>query len=109
MANGGVGKSSIVHMLREEIEKDDKLKDFKYVEVDAWRISGKSVRQGILEEINYGLDCPYPPEELEDMLYNIRHVETSNIKKFYRNHWWKISIASALLSVGLFCQIVYHV
>ena len=101
----GVGKSSIVHMLREEIEKDDKLKDFKYVEVDAWRISGKSVRQGILEEINYGLDCPYPPEELEDMLYNIRHVETSNIKKFYRNHWWKISIASALLSVGLFVKL----
>ena len=101
----GVGKSSIVHMLREEIEKDDKLKDFKYVEVDAWGISEKAVRQGILEEINYGLGRHYTPEELEDMLYNVRYVETSKLKKFYRDHWWKISIASALLSVGLFVKL----
>ena len=103
----GVGKSSIVHMLREEIEKDDKLKDFKYVEVDAWGISEKAVRQGILEEINYGLNCPYPPEELEDMLYNVRHVETNKLKKFYRKPWWKISIAIVVLSVALFAVSEY--
>lgn len=39
----GVGKSSIVHMLKEEIKKDKELKDFEYVEVDAWGISGKSL------------------------------------------------------------------
>ena len=103
----GVGKSSIVHMLREEIERDDKLKDVKYVEVDAWGISEKAVRQGILEEINYGLDCPYPPEELEDILYNVRHVETSKLKKFYRKPWWKISIAIVVLSVALFAVSEY--
>ena len=101
----GVGKSSIVHMLHEEIERKDELKDFKYVEVDAWGISGKSVRQGILEEINEGLGCPYPPEELEDMLYNVRHVETNRLKKFYRDHWWKISIGIVPLSVGLFIKL----
>ena len=67
----GVGKSSIVHMLREEIEEDEELsRKFKYVEVDTWGISQKSLQQGILEEINEELDNKYPPEKLEDKLYN---------------------------------------
>ena len=68
----GVGKSSIVHMLSEAIAKDGQLTDFEYVEVDAWRISGKSLQQGILEEINAKVrDPPFTSEALEDKLYNI--------------------------------------
>ena len=98
----GVGKSSIVHMLREEIEKDDMLKDFKYVEVDAWGISGKSLQQGILEEINEQLGQPYPPEKLEDRLYNVHHVETVRIEKFTK--LW-IPIIGPILVAGIIISI----
>ncbi len=84
----GVGKSSIVHMLKEEIENDKELKDFEYVEVDAWGISGKSLQQGILEEINSNLGFPYTQEELEDTLYNIQQVDTIEFRNLFRSYWW---------------------
>lgn len=84
----GVGKSSIVHMLEEEIKNDKELKDFEYVEVDAWSISGKSLQQGILEEINAKLKFPFKQEKLEDKLYNVHQVDSMEIGKLIRNYGW---------------------
>jgi len=84
----GVGKSSIVHMLKEEIENGEDLEGFEYVEVDAWGISGRSLQQGILEEINANLGFPYSQEELEDTLYNIQHVDTVQFRNLFRSYWW---------------------
>lgn len=84
----GVGKSSIAHMLEEAIASEKELKDFQYVEVDAWGISGKSLQQGILEEINSKLKFPYSQEELEDELYNVKHVDTVEFKNLFKSYWW---------------------
>ena len=84
----GVGKSSILHMLEGEIKKDEKLKDFKYVEVDAWGISGKSLQQGILEEINAKLKFPFGQEELEDKLYNVHQVDSIKFSKLLKSYGW---------------------
>jgi len=84
----GVGKSSIVHMLKEEIKNDEELNDFKYVEVDAWAISGRSLQQGILEEINAQLDFPYKQEKLEDELYNVHQVDSVGFNKLVKSYWW---------------------
>ena len=92
----GVGKSSIVHMLDEAIKNEDELKDFEYVEVDAWGISGNSLQQGILEEINAKLGFPFKQETLEDKLYNVRQVDSLEIGKLLRNYGWIWIVIGAL-------------
>ena len=99
----GVGKSSIVHMLKEEIKNDKELKDFEYVEVDAWGISGKSLQQGILEEINAKLDFPYKPEQLEDKLYNVHQVDSVEFTTLIKSYWW-IWGAIGALSIPVLLQ-----
>jgi hypothetical protein len=94
----GVGKSSIVHMLEEEIKNDKELKDFEYVEVDAWGISGKSLQQGILEEINAKLKFPFKQEQLEDKLYNVHQVDSVEFTKLIKSYGW-IWVAIAGLSI----------
>lgn len=72
----GVGKSSIVHMLKEAIDKTEELKKFKYVEIDAWGLSGVSLQQEILEETNIQLGKKaYKQNEIEDELYNVQQVD----------------------------------
>lgn len=96
----GVGKSSIVHMLHEEIEEDEELsRKFKYVEVDTWGISQKSLQQGILEEINEELDCKYPPEKLKDELYNVRQKEVNELKKMPKYVWATLAIIVTIISI----------
>ena len=84
----GVGKSSILHMLKEEIKNNSELDDFEYVEVDAWGISGKSLQQGILEEINAKLEYPLKQEVLEDRLYNVHHIDSIESNKLFKSYWW---------------------
>lgn len=79
----GVGKSSIVHMLKEKIEDGVLSKEFTYVEVDAWSLSGESLQQGILEEINHQLGDVKNQQEIEDDLYNIKEVESTNFNKTF--------------------------
>ena len=95
----GVGKSSIVHMLREKIEKE-KSDEYKYVEVDAWGLSGESLQQGILEKINSQLgDSAIPQQEIEDELYNIKEIESMNFTKIPKK---TISITAVLaIAFGL--------
>ena len=76
----GVGKSSIVHMLKEKLETEEYCNKYKYVEVNAWGLSGESLQQGILEEINsqLGKKDGIPAQEIEDKLYNIKEVKYVN-------------------------------
>lgn len=93
----GVGKSSIVHMLREAIKEDEKLKDFKYVEVDAWGLSNTSLQQGILEEINMQLGPVYESNDLEDRLYNTRQVDVFR-KDAIKKSWWLLPVIGAVVA-----------
>ena len=108
----GVGKSSIVHMLKEEIEKGGELENFEYVEVDAWGISGKSLQQGILEEINAKLQRgplkrnPFKQEELEDKLYNVHHVDSVELNKWFNNHRGLWGLIAVLVIVGLITSLI---
>ncbi|MEX0598375.1 MAG: P-loop NTPase fold protein, partial [Candidatus Paceibacterota bacterium] len=95
----GVGKSSIVHMLSEEIENGELSKEFTYIEVDAWGLSANALQQGILEEINSQLEV-YDQSELEDQLYNVTEVESINYKNaFLRN--WPLVVIVVGISIGI--------
>ena len=94
----GVGKSSIVHMLQEELK--EKPKDYKYVEVNAWGLSRDSLQQGILEEINSQLGkVAIPQQEIEDDLYNIREVESINRKKTLQSFTIIFGIATSIIVI----------
>jgi len=98
----GVGKSSIVHMLKEAIEKDEKLKDFKYAEIDAWRLSDTSLRQGLLEEINAQLGPVYKSDDLEDKLYNTQQVDVFSIHTLKKLRWMipLVGVVATILALG---------
>lgn len=91
----GVGKSSIVHMLREEIDNGILGKEFAYVEVDTWGLSKDALQQGILEEINSHLKA-YKQSAIEDFLYNEREVESRDYKAILKRLWFFGGIASAI-------------
>jgi len=96
----GVGKSSIVHMLKEDIETGKLSKNFRYVEVDAWGLAGNSLQQGILEEINSKLKT-YKQWEIEDALYNVHEVESIDYKKILTK-FWPVWLAIAGIGFGIF-------
>ena len=83
----GVGKSSIAHMLRDRIRDGESLKGFGYAEVDAWGLSPESLPQGLLEELNSQTGSPYKQEEMEDMLYNQRHVQHAGLRRPKGRRW----------------------
>ncbi len=87
----GVGKSSIAHMLQDEIKNGDTLRGFEYAEVDAWGLSPKALPQGLLEALNSQLDSPYKPGDLEDMLYNERQVQHTRLHGL--KTWWWLALA----------------
>ena len=98
----GVGKSSIVHMLRERINKGGGLEGFEYAEVDAWGLSSESLLQGLLEELNANLGFPYNRKDLEDMLYNERQIQRTRLRSL-KSGWWLVfaGIVAALPVVFL--------
>ena len=91
----GVGKSSIVHMLRERIKKGGKLEGFEYAEVDAWGLSSESLLQGLLEALNANLGFPYNRKDLEDMLYNERQIQRTWLHSLKRR-WWLVFVGVAV-------------
>jgi len=93
----GVGKSSIAHMLRDKIGKGG-LAGFRYAEVDAWGLSHKALPQGLLEALNSQLGSPYKPGDLEDMLYNKRQVQHTQLHGL-KTWWWA---AFAVIGVSAF-------
>ncbi len=93
----GVGKSSIVHMLKETITTDEELKEFKYVEIDAWGLSKASLQQEILEETNIQLDeKAYKQNEIEDKLYNVQQVDAYNFSTLKKFLWIGIPAGVAI-------------
>jgi len=96
----GVGKSSILHMLKEEIEKGSLAKDFRYVEVDAWGLSADTLQQGILEEINSDLKT-FKQWEIEDKLFNVHEVDSVDYQKTMTKYWpfWSSVI---VISIAIF-------
>ena len=73
----GVGKTSILNLLKGRVTKDDFLKDrFDFFSIDAWKLSKESLRQQLLIDLNkhYG-ERAFTEEEIEDKLYNIKEVE----------------------------------
>ena len=84
----GVGKSSVLHLFEECVDRDIELSNFTYVEIDVWGLTEESLREEILETINFKLKCPFNKNDLEDILYNVR--QTSIIPK-------KLSVAVLII------------
>ncbi|MGH9921296.1 MAG: KAP family P-loop NTPase fold protein, partial [Nitrososphaerales archaeon] len=68
----GVGKSSILNLLQERLEKKEELnKKYQYAYIDAWKLSPESLRQELLVELNNKFNA-LKTEEIEDRLWNVR-------------------------------------
>ena len=73
----GVGKTSILNLLKERVASIDFLKErFDFFSIDAWELSRESLRQQLLIDLNshYGKKA-FTEEEIEDKLYNIREIK----------------------------------
>jgi len=70
----GVGKSSILNMLKEKLQEKPFSKNFKYLYVNAWGLSADSLKQEVLVSINkeLGHSSPYSHRAIEDKLFNVR-------------------------------------
>lgn len=72
----GVGKTSILNLLKERVTEVDFLKDrFDFFSIDAWQLSKESLRQQLLIDLNkhYG-ERAFTEEEIEDSLFNIKEL-----------------------------------
>jgi len=67
----GVGKSSILSMLKEQIEKPDLSQQFRYLYVDTWKLSPQTLKQEVLVELNTQLKT-FTASQIEDKLYNVK-------------------------------------
>jgi hypothetical protein len=67
----GVGKSSILSMLKEQIEKPDLSQQFRYLYVDTWKLSPQTLKQEVLVELNTQLES-FTTSQIEDRLYNVK-------------------------------------
>lgn len=81
----GVGKSSILNMLKSEIETILS-KDFRYLYVDAWGLTGSTLQQEVLITINSQLK-KYKESDLEDLLYNVREEKIVSLEKAFQRSW----------------------
>lgn len=90
----GVGKSSILHMLKESLETKPLSDKFQYVEVDAWGLSAQSLQPDILVEINDQLKV-YSSKELEDQLFNVHIKEDADIKIIFKKYWYFFVLAGS--------------
>ncbi len=84
----GVGKSTVLNFLDDRIRHDKNLnKNFRFINIDAWKLSPSSLRQELLLELNILLDKPIEPEIIEDRLWNV-HEEDFSIKEGFRK-WFR--------------------
>lgn len=97
----GVGKSSILNMLKEQIES--KLsQQFRYLYVDAWKLSPRTLKQEVLVELNTQLRT-FTLSEIEDELYNAKQELYFDRKSIMKASWpiW-IAIVGGILGYLLF-------
>lgn len=96
----GVGKSSILHMLKEALSKKPLSRHFRYVEVDAWGFSAKSLQQDILVDLNNQLRA-FSKNKMEDMLFNERTEAGRTIRQIPRKYWYAFLAAIAGIGIGI--------
>jgi len=87
----GVGKTSILNLLKERVRNNSLLKKkFDFFYLDAWKLSKGSLRQQLLIDLNahFGRRA-FTEEEIEDRLYNIKEVEVEEKaeKNFLKGLW----------------------
>ena len=76
----GVGKTSIINMLKKRIEGDEKLsKQFSFLYFDVWKYANDSLRRQLLLHIDKEFDLK--KENIEDALYNIVEEKTTESLK----------------------------
>jgi len=82
----GVGKTSILKMLEEELDKKQFSKNFKFLYVDAWGLSADSLKQEILVSLNEQLGT-FSQTTIEDTLYNVREQQYVSINEIWQRGW----------------------
>ena len=71
----GVGKSSILNFLREEIDSNRDLKtEFRFIVIDVWKLTPSILKQEFLESMNQKLDNPIKLEKIEEELWHSKKV-----------------------------------
>ncbi|MDE0401729.1 MAG: P-loop NTPase fold protein [Candidatus Poribacteria bacterium] len=95
----GVGKSSILHMLKEVLAKRPLSSRFRYVEVDAWGFSAKSLQQDILVDLNNQLRA-FPKNKMADMLFNERTEAGRTIRQIPPKYWYMFLAVMAGIGIG---------
>ncbi len=103
----GVGKSSILSILKEELKKEPFSRGFKYLFVDAWGLSGGSLKQEVLVELNSQLK-KYSQSAIEDILYNVREETGTNIKNVFKRGWPFFAMFVGLLAIAYKLNILYN-
>ncbi len=79
----GVGKTSILNLLKERVTKEGFFKDrFDFFCIDAWKLSKESLRQQVLIDLNkhFGEEA-FTEEEIADNLFNIKEVKVEEETK----------------------------
>ncbi|MFY9301271.1 MAG: P-loop NTPase fold protein [Candidatus Nitrosotenuis sp.] len=79
----GVGKSSILDMLEDEIKNGTLSSQFRYVKVDAWGLSSRSLKQEVLVAINESLKS-LPYATIENKLYGIEEGTFLDIRSSWK-------------------------
>jgi len=101
----GVGKSTIVNLLKERLEDDRKKGKIKILEVKVWKYDENSLRRKFIVKIAEGLDLEKDLDEINQNIYYDKEFETAllNFKDIISTILNKRSIAlwGILLSLSL--------
>ncbi len=85
----GVGKSSIVNLLRERLEKDIKRKSFHFIEMKVWKYDQNSLKRKFILTIAQQLKIPiddlyrkiYHDQEFDTALLNVKEIQNTFFRK----------------------------
>lgn len=102
----GVGKSSILRMLKEALSKHPLSDRFHYAEVDAWGFSAESLQQDILVGLNKELGT-FPENEMKDALFNERVEGGRKVKQIFTKYWYVF--LAAVAGIGIYGGISYAI
>lgn len=93
----GVGKSSILNLFEKRLnENGDLKKKYRYLYVDAWKLSPQSLKQELLIELNKQLKV-LDEEKITDELYNIKEEEFKVPPKL--SGWNRLKEASSYIAI----------
>jgi len=103
----GVGKSSVLNMLKEKLQEKPFSKNFKYLYVNAWGLSADSLKQEVLVSINkeLGHSSPYSHHAIEDKLFNVREEAVADFNEVVNRG----SPFFLMMAIGILVGYVLHV